>query len=117
MTLQKSDSTFDFDNEVSGDYLRALDLSAFFAFFSQRSGVPLSELQCLTLKLNFGGRPPQIFVVGKEIESEEWGAVKGKIRKFFEFVRGENEGEKRFYVWIEIGDWREARMEVDEEED
>lgn len=116
LTLQTSDGTFDFDNEVSGNYLRVPDLSAFFAFFSQRSNVPLAELDCLTLKMRFGGRPQQIQVINKLGTEEEWMTVKTKIRKFFEFVRDENP-KARFYIWIEIGNKNEVVCEDEEEED
>ena len=103
LTLQISDGSFDLETDVSGDYLRHLDLSAFFAFFSQRSGVPLAELQTLILKMRFEGGPRQNQVIDKTSGEEEWRKVKSRIRRFFEFVRGENPSANGFYIWIEFG--------------
>jgi hypothetical protein len=103
LTLQNSDGAFDLDNEAFGDCLRDTDLSAFFKFFSQRSRVPLTKLDWLTLTMKFGVRPSQVQVINKMGGEEEWRVLKTKIEKLFEFVRDKYPQETKFYIWIEIG--------------
>ena len=114
--LQNSNGTWDLDKKVHDSYLRVLDLSAFFALFSQRSGVPLVELDYLTFKLIFGAHPQQIEVIHKDSGEEEWMDLKAKIRKFFKFVWNGNPREREFDVWVEIGDTKEVIHDQDDDD-
>ena len=104
LILQKRNGTFDLSNKLLyKSYLPALDLSAFFALFSQRSGVPLADLNVLTFKLDFGNHPQQIEVIRRFGGAEEWIDLKSTIRKFFKFVRKGSPRETDFDIWVEIG--------------
>ena len=110
LTFQKSNRAWDLDNKyLASSYLGVLDLAAFFALFSQRSGVALAELEYLTFTLMFGNHPPQIEVINKNGGEEEWKKLKDKIRKFFKFVKHGSPKESEFDIWVEIGD-KEAML-------
>jgi hypothetical protein len=114
--FQNSNGTWDLDNKYpASSYLGFLDLGAFFAFFSQRSGVALAELEYLTFKLIFGDHSQQIEVINKNGGEEEWEKLKGKIRKFFKFVKNGSPRESEFDIWVEIGDKKEAIRGEDED--
>ena len=102
--LQRSNGTFDLTHKLPyKTYIPRLVLSAFCALFSQRSGVPLSELDYLTFKLDFGNHPQQIEVIRRDSREDEWNELKDRIRKFFKFVRKGSPREKDFDIWVEIG--------------
>jgi hypothetical protein len=117
LTLQRSDRTWDLDNKYpASSYLGHLDLTAFFAFFSQRSGLPLAELDYLTFKLRFGDQyPQQIELINKDNGEKEWKKLKSKIKKFFKFVKDSTPRESEFDVWVEIGNKKEVVQEVEED--
>lgn len=116
LTLQNWNGTWDLDNKYPApSYLGVLDLGAFFAFFSQRSGVALADLDYLTFKLIFGEHPQQIEVINKNSGDEGWKKLKDKIRKFFKFVRNGNRRESDFDVWVEIGNKKDVLQEESED--
>ena len=119
LTLQNSNGTWDLETRyAASSYLRKLDLAAFFAFFSQRSGVPLADLDYLTFKLMFGDlreHLPQIETINKHSGEQEWEKLKSKIGKFFKFVRSWSPRGSEFDIWVEIGDKKEVLQEENED--
>jgi hypothetical protein len=114
VTLQNSNSSLDFDNQLLASDVLVLDLPGFYAFFSERSGVPLTVLGCLTFSIKFGDYPRQILVISKDSGEEEWIDMKAKIRKIFTYVR-ENHTKTEFNIWVEIGN-RNATVGEDDDD-
>ncbi|TGO41706.1 hypothetical protein BHYA_0017g00150 [Botrytis hyacinthi] len=75
--LQRASSVIDTSISFSYQYMESLSLSNLFAFFSQRSGIPLERLDDLTFRCMFGEY--QQFVIGKNMGDGEWKRARKRI--------------------------------------
>ncbi|KAF7939160.1 uncharacterized protein EAE97_007241 [Botrytis byssoidea] len=105
--LQRSSSLIDTSISFSYQYMESLSLSNLFAFFSQRSGIPLERLDDLTFRCMFGEY--QQFVIGKNMGDGEWKRARKRIwRNWDRDVKsakqnGDDEDEEFWEVNILIG--------------
>ncbi|TGO19861.1 hypothetical protein BTUL_0002g01070 [Botrytis tulipae] len=105
--LQRSSSVIDTSISFSYQYMESLSLSNLFAFFSQRSGIPLERLDDLTFRCMFGEY--QQFVIGKNMGDGEWKRARKRIwRNWDRDVKsakqnGDDEDEEFWEVNILIG--------------
>lgn len=105
--LQRSSSLIDTSISFSYQYMESLSLSNLFAFFSQRSGIPLERLDDLTFRCMFGEY--QQFVIGKNMGDSEWKRARKRIwRNWDRDVKsakqnGDDEDEEFWEVNILIG--------------
>ncbi|TEY34380.1 hypothetical protein BOTCAL_0629g00020 [Botryotinia calthae] len=105
--LQRSSSLIDTSISFSYQYMESLSLPNLFAFFSQRSGIPLERLDDLTFRCMFGEY--QQFVIGKNMGDGEWKRARKRIwRNWDRDVKsakqtGDDEDEEFWEVNILIG--------------
>jgi hypothetical protein len=113
-TLQDSLKRYDLNNPVPASQLKASSLSTFFAFFSERSCVPLDQLDCLTF--SFFWACNNVEVIRKEALEAEWEKLKDKMRRMYRLTKLKRPGHTDFEVWVDIGNTKEAGEEGEDED-
>jgi hypothetical protein len=104
LTFQTASQSYDLDNPISSSQLLTSS-KEFFTVFSERSGIPLHSLECLTFVFFFGGR--NIVVVTKDGGEDEWDRFKERVNRLYCMARERWPEKRNFEIWVDAGDTRD----------
>jgi hypothetical protein len=112
LNFQSPAGNYNLNRSVPASCLRASSLSAFFELFSERSGVSIDSLNCLTFRYSFVGK--DVEVIQRDSSQDEWERLKNHMRRRLRFSRERDPRRKEFDIWVDAGDTRNV-MEREED--